>query len=99
MKSTSHQDVSTVSTFESKPKASSKSFESALLLATHLKRNQEEGLITIMNQPTDKTFAQLRVEAENLGIVTRDNAKQGKEELKEAISKATTKDTNRGGGR
>ncbi|MEG3879320.1 hypothetical protein QT972_18365 [Microcoleus sp. herbarium7] len=50
-----------------------------------------------MNQ-TDKTFAQLRLEAESLGIVTPDNAKQGKEELKEAISQAT-KDTNRGGGR
>lgn len=48
---------------------------------------------------TDKSFAQLRVEAENLGIVTRDNAKQGKEELKEAIASHTTKDTNRGGGR
>lgn len=48
---------------------------------------------------TDKTFAQLRVEAENLGIVTKDNAKQGKEELKEAIAQATTKNDNRGGGR
>lgn len=46
---------------------------------------------------TDKSFAQLRVEAENLGIVTRDNAKQGKEELEEAVDKA--KDTSRGGGR
>jgi hypothetical protein len=52
-----------------------------------------------MNQPKDKSFAQLRVEAENLGIVTRDNAKQGKEELKEAIASHTQKDTNRGGGR
>ncbi len=48
---------------------------------------------------TDKSFAQLRVDAESLDIVTRDNAKQGKEELKEAISQATQKDTNRGGGR
>jgi hypothetical protein len=56
---------------------------------------------------TDKTFAQLRVEAENIGIVSKDNAKQGKEELKEAIAKRcceaqiaqATKDTNRGGGR
>ena len=87
--------MSTAST--SKSKASSESFEPALLLATHLKKNQE-GLITSMNQPTDKSFAQLRVEAENLGIISKDNAKQGKEELKEAISQAT-KDTNRGGGR
>lgn len=52
-----------------------------------------------MNQPTDKSFAQLRVEAENLGIISKDNAKQSKEELKEAITQATSKDTNRGGGR
>lgn len=52
-----------------------------------------------MNQLTDKSFAQLRIEAESLGIVTRENAKQGKEELKEAITSHTTKDTNRGGGR
>lgn len=35
---------------------------------------------------TDKTFAQLRVEAESLGIITPDNARQGKEELKNAIA-------------
>lgn len=45
----------------------------------------------------DKSFAQLRTEAETLGIVSKDNAKQGKTELKEAI--ATHKDANRGGGR
>ncbi|MEG3879307.1 hypothetical protein QT972_18300 [Microcoleus sp. herbarium7] len=48
---------------------------------------------------TDKSFAQLRVEAESLGIISKDNARQGKEELKEAIAKETSKDSNRGGGR
>ena len=49
----------------------------------------------------DKSFAQLRLEAENLGIISKDNASQGKAELKAAVdaATATTKDANRGGGR
>lgn len=35
---------------------------------------------------TDQSFASLRREGENLGIVTPDNAKQTKTELKQAIT-------------